>query len=790
MNKSGSHKDSEIYPRKPAPTPGPGYLTFASRYSLQVFLILSTIFLIIVDLVSIFFWIYLTQEDTIKTSKERAVKFGRNIVSDLNSLSQNIARSFDAATQSDASSPKNTVQKFIDIAANFEGKEEVHLLLLDSQNVIKQVSRIKDRKWIGERFDRGSNIVFFDTKPNLSVSELLTSLDQKTPFFEWRQKDKSNTFILQIALTEFWQWCRQISFIDRQNVFLSLSSTGKTYLRFDCSPQRNLDELWKKYQIAISKDPSNSSFRFQGHDYMASHHQPDILPINITIFTKIPNAKSLLSENYRIIYPLTVCPLLLLMLVFLFFRLRINEHVHKIRWITSNLQKNIVPSIDQLQHSPEFQPAFSSLRTMHDTLGQLHTKNSIKTKLSTELGLFFHPNALISKATELLGIQSRSESSFFLPFNSMGEKNPLKGWSWTRHSLKEIPYSDQDETRIAIDGHQTFKIPVTIGAEPRGDFYLVHPNLPEKTLIEIATTLVSIIESNFELNKTHKQEALKELENLTLISLQSTYSSQWQIDNAKYELASLYLRPSRNSGEFVHFISSPNSEDFLFVVGGPLGSSPINALDQIKIPPISWTINGIMDGYRRTFEKSGGSSQIKTSEIILAIQKVIHDLSGNQDNSWSFFVCCYDASLSSLSFSSINKRDPLFLRRTGLPINQLIGNFEGSSRDDGSSQDSSNQSLMDQHIELMNGDILLLMVGNASTCQNERHQIFHEILFRRLIKADQAISPRQIRDTIKSFQEYYYQDMPLDKDLCFLVFQRLDDEPGQSCLNNSSSIAS
>jgi hypothetical protein len=652
------------------------------------------------------------------------------------------------------------------------------------------VSGIKDQKWLGEMFDRGPNILFFDLRPNLSVSELLTSVDQKTPFFEWRQKNRNSTYILQIAITEFWNWCKQLASMDRQNVFLSLSSTEKTYLRFDCTPQKSMDDLWQKYHTTISKDPSNTSFRFQGYDYIASNHRPDMLPVNITIFTKIPNLKSLISENQRIIYPLTICPALILILVFLFFRLRVNEQVHKIQWIASVLQNNMIQPMDQLQHSPEFEPAFSSLRRMYDTLGQFHAKNSIKSKLTTELGLIFHADDLISKATELIGIQSRSESSLFLPFNSMGEKSPLKGWSWTRHSLKELLQLDQDETRSAIDAQNTFKIPVTDGSEPRGDFYLVRPNLPEKTLIEIADTLVSLIESNFELNKTHRQEAFKELENLTVRSLQSTYSSPWQLENAKYELASLYLRPSKNSGEFIHFISSPHSDDFLFVIGGPLGSGTINDLNQINIPPISWTIKGIMDGYRRTFEKSGSSSEIKTSDIIHAIQKVVQDFSANQVDSWSFFACSYDASTSSLSFSSINKWGPFFLKKTGVPTDQLLDNFGGLSRDNTNSQDIRDDNILDQQIELMSGDILLLMVGNASTCQNERHQIFHEILFRRLIKADQALSARQIRDTIKSFQEYYYQDQPLDKDLCFLVFQRLDDEPGQSYLNNSSSIAS
>lgn len=787
---SGQDKSSDFYTKKPDPTPGPGSLALSSRYSLQICLIVCTIFLIIVDLVSISLWIYLTQEDTIKTSKERAVKFGRNIAIELNTLSQNIARSFDAPTQPAETSPENTVEKFLDIAANFEGREDIHLLRLDSQNVIRQVSRIKDRKWLGEMFDGGSNILFFDIRPNLSVSELLTNVDQKTPFFEWRQKNKNSTYVIQTALTEFWNWCRQVSFMDRQNVFLSLSSTEKTYLRFDCMPPKNMEELWRKYHITINKDPSKTSFRFQGYDYIAINHRPDMLPVNITIFTKIPNSKSLLSENYRIIYPLTICPALILILVFLFFRLRVNEQVHKIQWIASALQNNTIQPIDQLQHSPEFEPAFSALRNMYDTLGQAHVKNSIKAKLSIELGLIFNADDLISKATELIGIQSRSESSLFLPLNSIGEKNTLRGWSWTRHSLKEIPQSDQDETRSAIDAQNTFKIPVTNGTEPRGDFYLVRPNLPEKTLIEIATTMVSLIESNFELNKTHRQEALKELENLTVRSLQSTYISPWQVDNTKYELASLYLRPSKNSGEFIYFISTPNSDDFLFVIGGPLGSGPTNDLDQINFPPISWTIKGIMDGYRRTFEKSGSSSDLKTSDIILAIQKVVQDFSANQLDSWSFFACSYDASKSSLSFSSINKRSPFFLRKTGLPTDQVLDHFAGFSRDHTHSQDIRDDSILDQHIELMSGDILLLMVGNASTCQNERHQIFHEILFRRLIKADQALSARQIRDTIKSFQEYYYQDQPLDKDLCFLVFQKLDDEAGQACFNNSSSIAS
>jgi hypothetical protein len=267
---------------------------------------------------------------------------------------------------------------------------------------------------------------------------------------------------------------------------------------------------------------------------------------------------------------------------------------------------------------------------------------------------------------------------------------------------------------------------------------------------------------------------------MTAKLLASGQDTPSHIEKNSYALALSYTPPAKHSGEFLYTLSSPHSDDFFCIAGGPstILSSSSDGPDQTIVPPIAWTIKGIMDVFRHHFAAQNGSTHLSPRHVVYEIHRAIRDISIKNADLWSFFACLYDHSTGELLYYNVGRREPIFIQQNGTTSHTETEIFDRSSLATPAHFADQSPHGENRRLKIQPGDTVLLLPGSASVCRNDRHQIFHNILLRRLTDADLKLSALQMRDYLRELQIYYYQNQPIEKDLAVVVLQRLA-EPSQ-----------
>lgn len=650
---------------------------------------------------------------------------------------------------------------------------------LDRENVIRAVSRHGDRGAIGTRFDLTLESPPQNIRPQQTVSDMLLKFDSKVPFFRWHQnfltqsQSPAGSLVLERELVELKSWCNGIRH-GHPGTSVALLPYDRQYSHFDCSTDKDRQDLWRPFRSNEKLSPQTLDYRFRSDNYVVSLYQLDFLPILVATAVQVPSLTEALLGQLQVTS--LVCLLFILGTTLLFFLLKkmIEENLEPFVLVAQGLTEDKKIPLTKGPPRNEFQAAFLAIHDMHDALETHYKKSSATSKMALALSSHFSANDILCKATELMCTHVKAESTWFIPEDAYGRATGQKGWLWKNHASKELTEADTQKILESHPAAPTSKLSIKLKNVTIGAFHALPPPSDGALFIEIAQALIHLVENHLTRNLEHLQEASDAVANKTAETLRNVHSMPVQLDSSGYRMATYYAPPVRHHGEFFYVLKAPTKDAVFFLVGGPSRDRTHIKItrDFMKsLPSLSWAIKGVVDGFEQNLTENPGATLLSPRQMAATLDYTLRKNAPLGDDLWDYFIGCYEPSSKTLTYCRQGREDPILLRRGG-----RIVDLERLSHNQTGPHATREHVKIERKLVFEADDLVLLLVGSEGSAHNTRHHLFSSILMRRISQMRPDMSSTALRDELKALHEYYYQGQPLDYDSCMICIEALESD--------------